>query len=100
MRPDWMLDVRAHRAASEASRYGRRNRMSISNPLVRCSLLIAALASALWIPRLTAQVVTGDIVGTVTDANGAVLPGAIVMVVNTDTQLQRKMNTTSTGDSV
>jgi hypothetical protein len=47
-----------------------------------------------------AQVITADLVGTVSDANGAVIPDARVTVINTDTQLQRVMNTTSTGDYV
>lgn len=47
---------------------------------------------------MPAQVITGDIVGTVTDSNGAVIPGANVTIVNTDTQEQRSMRTTSSGD--
>jgi len=42
----------------------------------------------------------GDLVGTVTDANGAVIPNAKVTVLNADTQQQRAMTTSSTGDYV
>lgn len=45
-----------------------------------------------------AQVVTADVVGTVSDSNGAVIASAKVTVVNLDTQFTRSMNTTSTGD--
>lgn len=63
-------------------------------------LLIAVVASTLSAFQTMAQVVTADIVGTVSDTNGAVIPGATVTIVNTDTQFQRSMNTTSTGDYV
>lgn len=62
--------------------------------------LIVTLASAFSVFPATAQVITADLVGTVSDANGAVIPGAKVTIVNTDTQLQRSMSATSTGDYV
>ncbi len=49
---------------------------------------------------LTAQITTGDFVGTVTDSTGAVIPGAKVTILNTDTQFQRSMNASGTGDYV
>ncbi len=66
---------------------------------LRFALAILA-AIVLWAPLAAAQAVTGDIVGTVTDANGAIIPGTTVTVINTDTQLRRSMNTTSSGDYV
>src|ERR1039458_7106837 len=48
----------------------------------------------------TAQAITADIVGTVTDAGGAIVPGARVTILNAETQLQRSMAATSTGDYV
>lgn len=64
------------------------------------AVLAAIVAAVLFLPRLTAQVTTADLVGTVTDTNGAVIPGATVTIVNTDTQFRRVMTTTSTGDYV
>src|SRR5215469_5946104 len=62
--------------------------------------LIAVFVIAASAYNASAQVVTADIVGTVTDPNGAVIPGAAVTVVNTETHLQRSMSSTSTGDYV
>lgn len=63
--------------------------------------LWVVLAVALfWAPSVMAQVVTGDIVGSVTDTTGALVPGAKVTIVNTETQLERHMESASTGDFV
>ena len=56
------------------------------------------LAVLLSTSRLSAQVTTADIVGTVTDASGAVLPGATITVENLDTGGVRKALSGSTGD--
>lgn len=61
---------------------------------------IAIAGMLLCVPSSRAQVITGDIVGTVSDSGGAVIPGAKVTILNTETQLQRSMATTSTGDYV
>jgi hypothetical protein len=47
-----------------------------------------------------AQVTTGDIVGRVVDASGAVLPGATVTVENSGTRDVRSATTSATGDYV
>jgi hypothetical protein len=65
-----------------------------------CVLVGFTIGAALLAPRAAAQAVTADLVGTVTDANGAIIPGATITIVNTDTQLRRTMSTTSTGDYV
>ena len=57
-----------------------------------CLLLLAAAA------HLTAQVNTGDVVGTVTDVSGAVLPDAKVTLENTGTGVFRTVQTGKTGD--
>ena len=44
-----------------------------------------------------AQVLYGGVVGTVVDANGAVVPGARVTIVNTDTNLTRETTTDGQG---
>src|SRR5437667_4311489 len=45
----------------------------------------------------TAQTVTGILQGTVTDANGAVVPGAEVLIHNLDTGQERTLKTNSEG---
>jgi hypothetical protein len=57
------------------------------------TLIIAALATA----SADAQILYGGLVGTVTDANGAVVPGARVTIVNTDTNLTREATTDAQG---
>jgi hypothetical protein len=67
----------------------------------RIGLLCMLLAGMLLcMPSSRAQLITADIVGTVTDAGGAVIPGAKVTILNDETQLQRMMSATSTGDYV
>ena len=54
--------------------------------------------SALLAPSAMAQVTTADIVGTVTDATGAVIPNAQVTVVNLDTRETRTDTASGSGD--
>ena len=49
-------------------------------------------------PHLFGQVNTGDVVGRITDASGAVLPGAKVTIKNTGTGVSRTAQTGKTGD--
>jgi hypothetical protein len=58
--------------------------------LITLSLLALSLPSA-------AQVVGGTISGTVTDATGAVIPSAHVLIHNDDTGTQRSLTTTAAG---
>ena len=61
------------------------------------ALAIACMA-IVFLPRLTsAQVLYGSIVGTVTDATGAGVPKAVVMVTNTSTGLSRQVTADETG---
>jgi hypothetical protein len=60
--------------------------------------LLAFFAFTFAIHPSYAQLTTADIVGTVTDASGAVVPNAKVLVQNADTQLQRSTVTNSSGD--
>jgi hypothetical protein len=50
------------------------------------------------IPAAHAQLTTADIVGTVTDATGAVIPNANVTVVNLDTRDQRTAAANASGE--
>lgn len=51
-------------------------------------------------PVLFSQTITGRISGTVTDASGAGVPGANVIVTNQDTQLARSLQTDGSGSYV
>src|SRR5216684_5719152 len=57
-------------------------------------LVILAIASLV---NAQTQITTGTIQGTVTDANGAVVPGANVEIKNLDTNLSRTLTTDDGG---
>lgn len=59
--------------------------------------LVLALLVAVTAPRLSAQSTYGAIHGTVTDASGAVIPGAAVTVVDTSTGITHKTVTDGSG---
>ena len=58
---------------------------------------LALVAFAILSIGLHAQVVGGTISGTVTDASGAVIPNAVVVVHNQDTGTQRTLTTNASG---
>jgi hypothetical protein len=60
--------------------------------------LIGILLCFTLIPVAVGQVITGDIMGTVSDPSGAAIPGATVTVTNTGTQLTRKAVTNNIGE--
>ena len=65
---------------------------------VRRSIL-AGIAAALVVSSwLYAQVATGNIRGTVSDASGAVIPNCSVTITNTEIGDQRVVKTNETGD--
>jgi len=59
-----------------------------------CLLVILVLALT---AAAQTQITTGTIQGTVTDANGAVMPGANVEIKNLDTNLSRTLTTDDGG---
>ena len=66
--------------------------------LSRCLMLAALVLIGLFSLPLHSQVITGDILGTVTDPNGAVVPNAKVSVRNLGTQTIRTTLTSANGD--
>lgn len=62
------------------------------------SLAVLIGVCGLNMQTLNAQVTTADIVGTVTDPTGAVIPNGIVTVTNLGTGEVRTMKTTATGE--
>ncbi len=58
-----------------------------------CFVLLAAASGVAY-----AQLTTADLIGTVTDASGAVIGGASVTIVNTATGVSRSTTTSSGGD--
>ena len=67
--------------------------MSKSSPIA-CILVLLMTR----VPSLSAQNVYASITGTVTDESGAVIPGATISVVNTDTGLSRVVPADERGD--
>ena len=64
---------------------------------VLLSILVVALLVWGSLPAF-AQKITGDIVGTVTDATGAVVPNASVTAENVGTKVSRSTTSSATGD--
>ena len=68
------------------------------NPRVQFRLLVIALAALLLFPlAANAQVDTGRIAGVVSDTNGAVVPGATVVIKNERTGEERTTTTNEAG---
>ena len=63
-----------------------------------CSGLFSILLLAAASSNLCAQVTTADVIGTVTDATGAVVGGAALTIVNAGTGATRTTTTSSGGD--
>jgi hypothetical protein len=62
---------------------------------IRIGTMLLSLYLAGW--RLVGQTTFGSITGTVTDQNGAVIPEAVVTVVNEGTGVERNVRTTASG---
>ena len=66
--------------------------------LLAASSALFALLVLLSPSQLRAQLVTGDVLGTVTDSTGAVVPGAKVILTNTGTGIASTMTSNTTGE--
>jgi Carboxypeptidase regulatory-like domain/TonB-dependent Receptor Plug Domain len=75
--------------------FGKR---SVSGPKLTILTLGLLSLSLLFPATLIAQITTGTILGTVSDASGAVLPGAAVTATNLDTGLVRTTITDEAGN--
>jgi Carboxypeptidase regulatory-like domain len=66
---------------------------------VRLLTFVAILLSLFTLsPFASAQTATGDVLGSVTDASGAIIPGASVTLTNTGTREVRNFTTGSAGE--
>jgi hypothetical protein len=63
----------------------------------RLTRSVLAFVLAFWSGAAAAQSTTGSISGVITDSSGGVLPGADIVVVHSDTGLQRQQVTDATG---
>jgi len=77
--------------------------VDMNNAIFRKALFLRLFIAALLIlglqnMALHAQVSTADVVGTVTDASGAIVPGAKVVLTNVATQVQATAVSNSSGD--
>ena len=61
-------------------------------------LLLTGAIFLLTVPAVFAQLTTADILGTVTDASGAVVPNATVVITNLGTNESRTVQTSGAGD--
>jgi hypothetical protein len=71
---------------------------------IKSTLLLAAATAGLGLsplgPALHAQITTADVLGTVTDPSGAVVPGATVVLLNLDTQEKHAATSNGAGEFV
>ena len=72
----------------------------ISKLFERICVLAAVVCLSLMFAAGARAQNTADVVGTVTDASGGVLPGATVTITNTGTGVSQTTQTTSGGDYV
>jgi hypothetical protein len=77
----------------------RTRRVSVCRLLAAASAILALLV-LLSPSQMRAQLVTGDVLGTVTDTSGAVVPGAKVTLTNTGTGIARTMTSNETGEFI
>jgi len=60
--------------------------------------IVIFLLVLLLVPAAISQVITGDVLGTVTDSTGAIVPGATVTIKNVGTGISRTATTESNGE--
>lgn len=86
----------------ESMMNARRSRTALKHKVQQyfCAVRIAMIFMLIGVAaaQLSAQITTGGIVGTVTEANGSILPGATIILENLDTGLTQKNTSTNTGD--
>src|SRR5437667_11595378 len=66
--------------------------------LVLQKLVLLASAVFLCAGLVLGQATSASVSGTITDQNAAVIPGAMVVIKNTETGLERKVQTDSSGN--
>src|SRR5579864_1866365 len=78
----------------------QRRRGNMKTRLLSTPWALLVIVGLLAASQCAAQLITADILGTVTDAAGAVVPNAKVTVVNTATSATRTLQTNGSGDYV
>jgi len=75
--------------------------MSLKCVILRFTLAAVVVCGVVSSSTLVAaQETTADVVGTVTDSTGAIVPGATLTITNTTTQLTRQVTSNGSGDYV
>ena len=80
------------------SKAGKENLASFGCKLLPWLVCLVSLFTGA--AALHAQVTTGDILGTVTDPSGAIVPNAVVVVTNTATQVKHTLRSDASGEYV
>ena len=95
------LSSRAFNPASRIQQSSKSLQTGRAQQLNRFLCLLIVLLVAFGAPAsLQAQQTTGDILGTVTDSSGAVIPNATITITNIGTHETRVLKSTSSGDYV
>jgi hypothetical protein len=83
----------------------RKSSPGFAGRTIKSTLLLVTAAAALWFSPLNqhpleAQITTADVLGTVTDRTGAVIPGATVTLLDLDTHEKRTATANQVGEFV
>src|SRR2546421_7242872 len=62
----------------------------------RC-ILPLVLMIFVWLPAVSAQTATGEVNGTITDPNGAAVPGAVVKLIDQATKVEADATSNQSG---
>jgi Carboxypeptidase regulatory-like domain len=76
---------------------GMRKKYFCGRPIMRVRSFAATLLLLFSASLITAQTSTGEVNGTVTDPNGAALPGAMVKLINQATKIETEMKANDSG---
>ena len=79
---------------------GGASRMKRIRSLFQFGLMVLVLGGGAWGPfaRLNGQVISGDVVGTITDASGGAVPNATVTATNGATEVKTSATTNASGE--
>src|SRR5260370_4388483 len=89
--------MRKPRTNRSLARLGQRNANRPWPVTALRPLLVAAVSWCMAVPGLAQSTNSSDLRGTVTDSSGAVIPGAKVTIVNTETGVTTELTTNDAG---
>src|SRR5215471_6087994 len=93
----WPVPTRSRGPRKEENKMQKLKHRKANHQLVQLVSALAVVLAAAFVGFSQTQITTGTIQGAVTDANGAIVPGANVVIKNLDTNLSRTITTDEGG---